>query len=682
MRTLLRSFFLGLGLVVPALVLPAKQAASKAAPPVPTFGASKPLQAGMELAIGYGKLRMTQGSYATIIQEGRVVGAFLRGSGSFTYESQDIAEIPAVRTTVGKNSFPKVTPTGRGLRIEVPLAEACLWHDGLPTPFVEGSPVSTGEAEALTDFTQFQASFRRRGGFTLPTYLREHQLNAAGTAWALLELRGPQGPWTYLHDPSFAQEETLSCGMEKLTHVSGEGKVFLDLVPVFSRPLGYARSGLPRADFTLTHVTLDLQAPSKRHLDVKVVETFQIHRAGMRALHLNLLERTYDVASATGVLDPHPYQIRSVRDANGTALKFLRESNSLLVEFPTPLEIGKPCEVRFELDGDILLQPQGDNYWLLKDHWFPEPRLHERAFTVAASLRSRKPFKPLLPGTQLSSKEEGQDVIVQARIDRPVQGYWALAGNYSMIQDTRNGQTIRVATYGLEGANAKLVLDIGFDAIKFYEGFLGPFPFKDYLIAQVPQLGFGIAPPALQLITSEAFQPFSGTLNQLYSQGVNHRIAHEIAHQYWPHVVHLPDIDQAWLSEAFAEYSSALFIRASRGEGKFEQMAAAWRTNAELSAPMAPIGMANRLVHWSRDAENGFWARNRLVYDKGALILHGIRKELGDIPFLKYLKALQLNFTGRQISVEHVQGVLDAISRKDHTVYFEAYVMGTGLPPK
>ena len=69
----------------------------------------------------------------------------------------------------------------------------------------------------------------------------------------------------------------------------------------------------------------------------------------------------------------------------------------------------------------------------------------------------------------------------------------------------------------------------------------------------------------------------------------------------------------------------------------------------------------------------------RPIYLSG---LHAIRKEPGDIPFLKYLDALQLNFNGRQISVEHLQGVLDAMTRKDHTVFFQNFVLGLGLPPK
>lgn len=647
-----------------------------------TLGSPKPVPAAWEVALGTGKLKMASGQATPILLSGRVVGAYLQGAGSFYAESVDPDEFPVIRTTLEKNGLPKATPTGRGLSLEIPVNEACLWIDGQPGLFfAEAAGTGAGTPNAAA-FEAHQAVFRRRGGFTLGTRLREHLLNAPGTPWAVLELRGPKGSWVFRHDPDSDKVETFSRCMSLVSQVKGEGQSLQELYPVFSRPLGRTRNQAPVPDITLVQVALEASSQDARNLRTRAVERFQVHRPGMRAMALQVLDRTYDVYGATGVLEPHTYHVNSVRDAQGAALRFRHEQDSLLVEFEKPLDPARPCEIQVEMEGDVLLQPQGDNYWILQEAWFPMPRLHERAFTVEARLTSRKPFLPLLPGTQVSSKESGQDVTVQSRIERPVQMYWALAGKYTTIQDTRNGQTIRVASYALSGNNAKLVLDVGFDAVKFYEGFLGPFPFKEYLIAQVPQLGFGIAPPALQLITSEAFQPFNGTITQLYTQGINHRIAHEVAHQYWPHVAHLPEIDHAWLSEAFAEYSSALFIRASRGEVKFDMMASAWRDNAAPSASMASLGTANRLANWSEDPVGGQWARNHLVYDKGALVLHAIRKELGDVPFLKYLRALQLNFNGKQISVEHLQGVLDAMTRKDHSAFFQAYVSGAAMPPK
>ena len=68
------------------------------------------------------------------------------------------------------------------------------------------------------------------------------------------------------------------------------------------------------------------------------------------------------------------------------------------------------------------------------------------------------------------------------------------------------------------------------------------------------------SPGATMFITKEAFNPLMGDDNKLFSKGINERFAHEIAHQYWGHVVKMGSIEEQWVTESFAEYSSSLVI--------------------------------------------------------------------------------------------------------------------------
>jgi hypothetical protein len=97
-----------------------------------------------------------------------------------------------------------------------------------------------------------------------------------------------------------------------------------------------------------------------------------------------------------------------------------------------------------------------------------------------------------------------------------------------------------------------------------YEGFLGPFPFRELNIIEIPDYGWGQAPPGTLFITQEAFNPIMDEANQLFSGGVNQRFAHEIAHQYWGTVVKSPSREEQWLEEAFAEYCAAQHTVMSR----------------------------------------------------------------------------------------------------------------------
>ena len=72
----------------------------------------------------------------------------------------------------------------------------------------------------------------------------------------------------------------------------------------------------------------------------------------------------------------------------------------------------------------------------------------------------------------------------------------------------RDGVTIRVATYALKNERAvKQLTDLSATIIKFYQEFLGPFPFPEFNIIEIDSYGFGQAPPGVMFITKEAFNP-------------------------------------------------------------------------------------------------------------------------------------------------------------------------------
>ena len=69
---------------------------------------------------------------------------------------------------------------------------------------------------------------------------------------------------------------------------------------------------------------------------------------------------------------------------------------------------------------------------------------------------------------------------------------------------------------------------------------------------------FGQAPPNIIYITQEAFVARRDVLTQIYSEGVNARLAHEVAHGWWGHVAKLSSLENQWLSESTADYYGAL----------------------------------------------------------------------------------------------------------------------------
>jgi aminopeptidase N len=181
-------------------------------------------------------------------------------------------------------------------------------------------------------------------------------------------------------------------------------------------------------------------------------------------------------------------------------------------------------------------------------------------------------------------------------------------------------------------------------------------------------------------ITREAFNPLGGTVeNQLYSGGVNERFAHEIAHQYWGHVVKMPSDEEQWITESFAEYSAALFMKVGKGDATYNSIVGHWRPGARFATDKAPIPLANR-VHLLSDATSEYAIRTGLLYEKGPLLLYALNKELGDQQFLTFLKSYQKSFRWKFGSTKTIASFLQFLTKKDYMPFFEANYWGTAMP--
>jgi aminopeptidase N len=260
-------------------------------------------------------------------------------------------------------------------------------------------------------------------------------------------------------------------------------------------------------------------------------------------------------------------------------------------------------------------------------------------------------------------------------LDKPVQFAVVQAGKYDLYEETRNGLTMRVASYaGKNERAAKQLSNLAYQIIDYYQFFLGPFPFEEFNIIQIPAYGFGQAPPATMFITNEAFSSLD-TRDRFFSQGINERFAHEIAHQYWAHVVKMPSPEEQWLTEAFAEYSAALAIKKIFGEGKYNTLVQHWKARAKEHNESAPIPLANEVTGNDRGI-----TRFYLLYAKGPYLLYTLHKQMGEEPFLVFMKSYQSNRRFRFGTTADIASLLSFMTKKDQMPFFDKYYWGTAMP--
>ena len=106
-------------------------------------------------------------------------------------------------------------------------------------------------------------------------------------------------------------------------------------------------------------------------------------------------------------------------------------------------------------------------------------------------------------------------------------------------------------------------------------------------------------------------------------------LAHEIAHQWWGQAVGWKNYHEQWLSEGFAQYFAALYAEHERGAEQFARVLRQMRRWAIDTSPQGPVYLGYRLGHIKGDGR----VFRALVYNKGAMVLHMLRRLMGDEAF-------------------------------------------------
>lgn len=634
---------------------------------------------GLRVSVGHLSAVLT--GFATPVRAGdEVVGFFFRGKGLLEYESVDPIEFPVMTYNLRKNSSLSAVRRGTSLGVGDTFTELLWIAAGVPLP-----PLTANNGTSLArSFQRHRVLSARVTGSPLAHRFALQRIDAPASRLVYATFFGGREDFLYLYDGVERQSETLA-----LLRRSDSGSVepqALRRTIVSDQPIGRDRRQPFPPRFLLTDVDFTLVASSGRDARLSVTETIAPQGSKQSVFRFDLFSTV--VAPRGPGADTRFYRVRSVTDDSGRRVAWHHQNDELVVGLERPIDADGTATIRFEIEGDFLIRPEGDSYWMLGvEPWFPQPQVGGQFYTMHSVVRVPEPFVPFAPGVTLSRRSQGGENVLESRVEQPIQFAVVLAGRYAFEEETRGGVTIRVASYAMKNRRAiKQLTNLAFGIIDFYQRFLGPFPFAEFNILEINSYGFGQAPPGVMFITREAFNPIGGedlggfSLNQLFSQGINERFAHEIAHQYWGHVVKMSSQEEEWLTESFAEYCAALFLRTVKGPSAYRGLVRRWRSAASSATDAAPIPLAGRVSH--RDPQTLFSIRTGLVYGKGALLLAELHGELGDQVFLTFLKSFQKSFRWKFGSTRDVAGLLQFLTKKDYTPFFEANFWGTGMPGK
>ena len=234
--------------------------------------------------------------------------------------------------------------------------------------------------------------------------------------------------------------------------------------------------------------------------------------------------------------------------------------------------------------------------------------------------------------------------------DDPMAPYLALlaVGNYERLDGlSPDGVPLRHYVFPeLKNDFLDATRDIG-RALDWMSDLLGPYPFDEfgYVTASVP--GASLEAQTMVLLSESMIGPRTAV--------------HELAHMWFGDWVSLENWNEMWRNEGFATYFQYIWATADDPEALDQHM-------DKIAAAVEGNDKEYQLNHPPPEYLFEF-----NVYQKGAVVVHALRREIGDEEFFRGLRLYFDRFGGSTASDADFKAVMEEASGKNLDAFFDEW---------
>ncbi|MGC1384054.1 MAG: M1 family aminopeptidase [Candidatus Acidiferrales bacterium] len=365
--------------------------------------------------------------------------------------------------------------------------------------------------------------------------------------------------------------------------------------------------------------------------------------------------------SRTVVVELHPdLKINSVSVPGGRPLEFERDVNSplmLTVGLTDAVPPGHTVTLVFDYTGPVSSEDDSPTrgvrfasvdktsaYLLLPSRWFPLTNYPTNRYTGT--------FKVTVPDTMaVVGTGKADSPVMAPGIGRNAPGQASytfhckqaasngtfVAGPLQLTPAQVEGFNVSVYTPPVQANTANAYATSLSHIMLYFSDAFGPLPIEDtsLTIAQMPDgTVSGFAAPGLLLISARQ-----------WTQRVNERLLSQLAaEQWWGSRVMPTTASDVWLTDGLSRYGEALYAEQADGAAGLHKALEDFAVGALMYEDTAPISQAARLQTFSNEYQS-------IVADKGALVFHMLRTEIGDDAFTALLRDFFKKYDGKNASL-------------------------------
>lgn len=401
----------------------------------------------------------------------------------------------------------------------------------------------------------------------------------------------------------------------------------------------------------------------------------------------------------TLLVELHPdLRVSSVKSSSGQSLSFARDGNSplfLTVELPETATPGTKVALSFDYSGPVSSAEDSPTkgvrfasisktsaLLLLPARWFPLTDYPSNRYTGTFDIIVPSTFAVTGTGTPetpvsrpgIGSAPAQTSYVFNCTKPAPVGSF--VAGDFQLSPVAAQGYQISVYTPPAQASTAAPYANSLAQIMNYFSGAFGPLsnaPGAPRLtIAQMPDGSLdAYSAPGLLLISASqwAAKPNVRVLSRL------------AAGQWWGNRVLPATADDTWLTDGLSRYAEAMYAEQSDGVAGLRRALDDFAVGALMFDSQAPISQARRLGAYSD-------AYRSVVEDKGAMIFHMLRAQLGDDVFSSLLRNFYAQHEGKTASLDQFEQATSAVAPPPKpgqpalnlVAFFSQWLNSTGIP--
>ena len=383
-----------------------------------------------------------------------------------------------------------------------------------------------------------------------------------------------------------------------------------------------------------------------------------------------------DLTSATFELN-NGLNITRLTDGTGAALNSerLTTNSTVHVTLPSPLPKGTSTTFHFEYSGTLVgsdtspvegikLASIADpiSILLYPGRWFPMTGLFTDRFTAEMHIHVPADYTAVGSGTPTKK------TLPDGRSDYGFS--WTKPGFPGTIVA---GKFLPAITGGMNNIHVYVTDKRKAGAAEFAALAGREFEFMTGLFGEPESGRINVVElPEDSVLASWAPQMACIAGNRIVDHNSQRLLANTLAHQWWGSEISPATLNDAWITNGMSRYGELMYLEDSAGKIAF-QTAIGDVSAGALAYDTEPLTTLGRLDFYSPQFQN-------MTLEKGAMVFHMLRWEMGDDSFQKFLRGMLSQFTDKGIRSDDVEKVAEAQGHLELTAFFSQWIDGTGAP--